>query len=106
MDAAALPGSTLEATRDRLGQSGVGVGDHEAHAGQAPVGEAGEELAPERFVLGVADVDAEHFAVPVGAQPGGDHDCFGGDVAVLAHVHVRGVQPDVHERLVIESAGA
>ena len=58
VDAAALPGGALEAAGDRLGQPGVGVGDHQLDAGQAAVDEAGEELAPERLVLRVADIDA------------------------------------------------
>ena len=67
VDAAALPGGALEAAGDRLGQSGVGVGDHQAHTAEAAVDEAGEELAPERFVLRVADVDTEHLTMAVGA---------------------------------------
>ena len=103
---AALPARSLEAASDRFDQSGVGVGDHQAHTGKASVDESGEELAPERFVLAVADVDAEHFTVPVSAESGGDHDRFGDDAAVFAYVDVGGVEPYVHERLVIQPAAA
>ena len=96
----------MEAAADRFDQPGVGVGDHQPHAGQAAVGELGEELAPERLVLRVADVDTEDFTMPVGTQPGGDHDRFRYDVAVLADMDVGGVEPDVDERLMIEPAGA
>jgi hypothetical protein len=67
VDAAALPGSALEAAADRLDQSGVCVGDHQLDAGDAAVGEVGEELSSEHVVLRVADIDTEHFAVTVSA---------------------------------------
>ena len=104
--AAALPGGALELGADRSTQPGVGVGDHELDAGEAAVAEAAEELGPEHFGLGVADVDTEDFSVSVSTQPGGDHDSFGHDVAVLAHVDVGGVEPHVDERLMIQPSGA
>ena len=106
MDPTPLPGGALEAAGDRFDQPGMGVGDHEPHAGQAAIGEAGEELTPERLVLRVADIDTEHLTMPIGTQPGGDHDRLRGDVTVLADMHVGGIQPDVDERLMIEPAGA
>ncbi len=106
MDPAALPGGALEAAADRFDESGVGVGDHQADAGEAAVGEVGEELAPERLVLGVADIEPEHLTVSVSSQSGGDHDRFRHDAAVLSHVEIGGIEPHVHERLVIEPAGA
>ena len=102
VDTASLPGGALEAAGDRFGQPGVGVGGHQAHTAQPAVDQPGQELAPERLVLRVADVDTEDFAMAVGTQPGGDHDRLGHDVAVLADVDVGGVQPHVHERLVIK----
>ena len=84
----------------------MGVGGHEFHPGESAGVELAEELGPERFVLRVTDVDAEHFSAAVVAQPGGDHDGFGHDVAVLADMNVGGVQPDVDERLVAERSGA
>jgi hypothetical protein len=41
----------------------VSVGDDEAETGETGVVESGEELAPERLVLRVADVDTERLAV-------------------------------------------
>ena len=40
----------------------------------------------------------------VSTQSGGDHDRFRHDLALLADMDVGGVQPDVHERLMIQSA--
>ena len=74
------------------------VGDHQLDTAQAAVGEVGEELTPERLILGVTDVEPEHFAVPVGAKTGSDHNRLRRDVAVLANMHVGGVEPDVDER--------
>lgn len=106
MHAAALPPGSLEATPDRFDEPGMRIGDHQTHAGKAAIDQAGQELAPERLVLRVANVDAEYLAVPVSTQPGGDHDGFGDDVAVLADVDVGGVEPHVHERLMVEPSGA
>ena len=86
VNAAALPGGALEAAADRFDQPGVRVADDEAHTGESAVGEAGEELAPERFVLAVADIEAEDLAMPVSSQSGGDHDRFRDDLAVPARL--------------------
>ena len=56
------PASTLW---DRGLQPGVSVGDDQAHPGEATILEAAQERGPEHFVLGVADIDAEHLAVTV-----------------------------------------
>ena len=84
----------------------MGVGDHQAHAVQVAVFEAAEELGPERLVLRVPNVDAEDFSMPVGAQAGGDDHGFGDDLAAVADMHIGGVEPDVHERLVTQIPGA
>ena len=85
----ALPCSALEAAADRLDQTCVRVGDHEAHTGESAVGEAGEELA-----------------MPESTQSGGDHDRLGDDLTVFANMDVGRVQPDVHGRLMIQPACA
>ena len=82
------------------------VGDDELGPGKAAIAQVAEELGPERFGLGVTDVDAEHLSVPVDTESCCDHDCLGHDVAVLADVLVGGIEPDVDERLVIQSSGA
>ena len=106
VDTAALPCGTLEAAADRFDQPGVRVGDDETHTGQAAVGQRCEELAPERLVLGVADIEAEDLTMPVSTQSGGDHDRFRHDLAVFADMDVGRVEPHVDERLVIQPTGA
>ena len=81
--------------------AGAGIGGHEFHPGESAGVGLAEELGPERFVL-----DAEHLAAAVVAQPGGDHDGFGHDVAVFADMDVGGVQPDADEGLMAECSGA
>jgi hypothetical protein len=63
-----------------------------------------KEIGPERFVFGVAHVDTRDLPMPVGTQPGGDHDRFGDHLMVLPDVDVGGVEPDVDERLMIQPA--
>jgi hypothetical protein len=80
----------------------VRVRDDESDTGESAVVECGEELAPERLVLGVADIEPEELAMPVRSESGGDYYRFGHDVTVLSDMHPGGVRPDVHERLMIE----
>lgn len=80
-------------------EAGVGVGYDEAHTAESAVAQAGKVLAPERLVLGVADIEVEYLTVAVCTQAGGDHDRFGHDMTVLSDMDVGGVRPDVHERL-------
>ena len=56
--------------------------------------------------MGVADVDAEHFAVALGGDPRRDHDCSADDLAqsVIADVDVGGVEIHVRELDVAEGA--
>jgi hypothetical protein len=70
VDPAALPGGALEAAADRRLEAGVGVGDDQPHPTQPAGLQRPQESGPERLVLGVADVDAEHLA----AAFGGDDD--------------------------------
>ena len=102
MDTASLPYCALKAPTDRFHQTRVRVGHDEAHTGQTAVVQAGEELAPERLVLGVADIEPDDLAMPVSSQSGGDHDRFRHDVTVLSDMRVLGVQPDIDERLMIQ----
>jgi hypothetical protein len=84
----------------------VRVADDEADAVEAAVDQPAEELGPEGLILGVADIDAEDLAVAVRATAGRDHDRAGDDLAVVADVHVGGVEPDIDERLVVQPAVA
>lgn len=64
VDPAALPGGAEEHRGDRRLEALVGVGDHEAHTGEAPDPQAAQERPPEGPVLGIADGQAEDFPVP------------------------------------------
>ena len=64
-----------------------------------------QEAPPEHLVFGVADVEAQDLAVPIGPDPRGDDDGLGGHVVVVADVEVGGVQEDVGELLVVEPTG-
>jgi hypothetical protein len=62
---AALPSGALKATLDSFNQPGMCIGDHEADPGEATLDQVGEELAPERLVLRVADVGTKELTVPI-----------------------------------------
>jgi hypothetical protein len=62
----------------------VRVGDDQLHTAQATGLQPAQELGPERAAFAVADVEAEHLAAAVGADPGGHHDGLGGDPAAAA----------------------
>ena len=93
---------------DRRAQALVAVGDAEPDTGQAAGSERPQELAPERFGLGLADVEADHFA-PAGLVDGvGDHQALLAhpaafadllDLAVEPHVGVAALQRPFAERL-------
>ena len=76
----------------------MGVGDDQLHPVQAAGLQRPQERGPERAVLGVADVEAEHLPVPVGADRGGHHDGLGDDPAVDAGLAVGGVEEHVRVR--------
>ncbi len=80
------------------------VRNDQAHTAEPSGAQGPQEAAPEHLVFGVADVEAQDLSVPVGADPRGDDDGLGGDVMVVAHVQVGGVQEDVGELLVVEPA--
>ena len=67
--AALMPGA-LEAAPQRLDQAGVLIADHQSHAGQPAPFQRGQEAAPERLVLAVADIAAEDLPrEPSAAMP-------------------------------------
>jgi len=89
----------LEAAAQRGDQAGVLVGDHQAHPGQAPAAQVGQERPPERLFLAVPDGEAEDFPAAGGGDAGGHHHGFGHHLPEvdLAHVQVGGVEVDVGE---------
>jgi hypothetical protein len=67
---------------------GVGIGDHQAHAGKAPGHQASKEGGPAGPVLGGVQVKAQDLARSSGVHPGGDHAGDVRDPAALAHLWV------------------
>jgi len=101
---AALPGRAEQHRGDRGLQAGVGVGDDQLGAGEPAGLEGAQESGPEGAVLGVADGEAEHLAVPVGGDPGGDHDGLGDHPPVHPGLAVGGVEEHVRESLLGQRA--
>ena len=79
-------------------EAGVGVGDDQLHPGQAAGLQRSQERGPERAVLAVADVEAEHLAAAVGGDAGRDHDGLGHHPVIDAGLAVGGVEEHVGER--------
>ena len=65
MHLAALPRRSLEHSSDRGFETGVGVGDHQAHSVEASIPEGAEELGPEDFVFGIPHLKSEDFPVAI-----------------------------------------
>ena len=64
-------------------------------AAQAAAGELAQEGGPEGLGLGGADVHAEHLAPAVAVDADRDDHRDRDDAAVLAHLHVGGVDPEI-----------
>ena len=54
-----------------------------------------KQLAPEGLGLGGADVDARHLAPPVAVDADGDDQRRRDDAAVIARLHIGGVDPQI-----------
>ena len=78
------------------------VGDDELDAGETTSAHALQERGPERAVFAVADIEAQHFRVSGGGDPGGDHDRPRHHAAADAALHIGGVQEHVHEAGVVQ----
>jgi hypothetical protein len=73
----------------------VGVRHHQLAAAQAAAGELAQELGPNRFGLGHADLHAENLAPAVAVEANRDHDGDRDDAAAATKLQVGGVDPDV-----------
>ncbi len=71
------------------------VGDDELDAAQATACELAQERRPERLGFGGADVHPENFASAVTVDADCDNDGNRHDAALLAHLEVSGVDPQV-----------
>jgi hypothetical protein len=78
VDAAPLPTRLVQDLGDRLPQSLVSIGDHQAHTLQASLDEAPQERGPELVVLARSALSSEHRALALLGDPdrhdGGDRD--------------------------------
>jgi hypothetical protein len=83
VDAAALPGAA-EHLRERVLQPGVRVGDDQLHARESALDQSAQERAPERFRLGLADIERDHLAVAGLVHAVGEHQRFAHDAAAVA----------------------
>jgi hypothetical protein len=72
-----LQGGAEQHRGDRVLEPGVGVRDDQLHASQAAGLQRAQERGPERAVLAVTDLEAQHLPVLVGGHAGGDDDCPG-----------------------------
>jgi hypothetical protein len=73
----------------------VGVGDDELYASEPSAGELAQERRPERLGFGRADVQAQHLPPAVAVRPHRHDDGDRHDPALLAHLHIGGVDPEV-----------
>ena len=73
-------------------EPGVGIGDNQLHPTQPAGLERAQERGPERPVLGVADIEAQHLTPPVGGDTGGDHHRLGHHPPVYPGLAVGGVE--------------
>ena len=98
MGAAALPDRARQVRGDSLHEAGVGVAGDQTDAGQAAGDQIGEERVPGAAGLGGGDLQAQHFAVSVAVDTGGDQ-CDGVDhPAAFADLHRQRVGGDERER--------
>ena len=93
MDAAALDCGAENLGGGRL-QALVVVGDDQAGAAQAAVGEGAEELFPEHLGLARLHGDAHNLSAPVKIDRHGHHGGDTDDAPGPAHLDVGGVQPE------------
>jgi hypothetical protein len=77
-------GTSLEHAAHGLGAADVGVGDHQAHASEAALFEAAQELTPEGFALAVAPMQTEQLTPAVTVDAHGHDDGPGADQQRLA----------------------
>ena len=92
--AAPLP-SCAENLRDGGLDALVRVGDDQLDPAQSAAGQLAQELRPDRFGLGCADLQAQNLAPPVGVDPDGDDDGDRHDPPAAPDLEVGGVDPEV-----------
>src|SRR5215213_831250 len=94
MDGAALPARPQD-LRDRRFKPGVRVTDGQLDAGESALDQASEEVGPERFGLGLADIEGKDLAAAGLMHAVGDDQRLGDDAAAGADLLDLGVQEQV-----------
>lgn len=82
--AAALPGGSGQIRRDRIHEAGVRIRGHQPYPAQAAGDQVGEEGVPRGLGLAGGHLHAQHLAVPVAVDPGGQQHRGFDDLLVLA----------------------
>src|SRR5439155_25782601 len=94
VDTAALPGG-VEHLGDRGLDAFVGVRDHQLDAAQPAPAQLAQEVGPERLGFGGANIHAQHLTTAVSVDPDCDNDRNRDDAAVVAHLHIGRVDPQI-----------
>src|SRR5262249_34951170 len=76
-------------------EAGMSVADDELHTLQAALHQRAEEATPERFRLGLADVEADHFPVAGLVHAVGEHERLADDAAAITDLLHLGIKPQV-----------
>ena len=95
VDPASLPARPDQDGLDRPPEASVGIGDHQAHAREAPCDQRAQERPPEPLVLGDPHVEAEDVPLSGGRDPDRDDRGEGDHPTVPAHLVERRIQPEV-----------
>jgi hypothetical protein len=77
----------------------VGISDDQLHALESARLERSQERRPEGPVLAVTNVQAEHLAAAVAADPGGHHHRLGDHPTVDPGLAIGGVHEHIREDL-------
>ncbi|MNS49459.1 hypothetical protein D3C72_820670 [compost metagenome] len=95
MYVAPLPARPLERAGEGGDQALVIVGYHQLDAAQPTPHQRAQELGPERLRFAQPDFQAQHLSVAILVDAVGHHDRTAHHAAVLAHLQVRRIQPEV-----------
>jgi len=103
LDAAALPGRSLQHAAHGFGQPHLVVRYDSAHSSETALFEGGLELPPEPFALAGAHLDAQQLAA-VGIEAHGDDDGVGAELQRLAQpaVEIGDIEEELRSAASIE----
>ena len=97
----------LEAAAQGGDETGVLIGDHQLHPAEPTRPQRPQELAPEHFLFGVADVAAQDLPGAIRGDAGGHDDGHRGDLRRgVADMEIGGVEIHVRELDVIQRTRA